>query len=139
MAAYSDALRLELAPLGVKVVTLYMGTVKTALYGGGPTFDPEGLYVDVEAAVVKRGQDNSQGSMSTEQFARDVVGAVLGKPGMGKGEDLWKGDKAGIVWFLTTWGPKSVVSGVAEGNAGLTDEVKKSIAKRGRAAAGRQK
>ena len=55
VTSYSDTLRLELAPLGIKVVTLFMGKVSTKITS--PTsisFGSDSLYVDVEAGVRER-------------------------------------------------------------------------------------
>jgi 1-acylglycerone phosphate reductase len=134
VASYSDALRIELAPLGIKVITVYMGVVKTGLFHP-VSFDPNGLYAAAEAGVVQRGRDNMAKGASPEEFARGVVAEVVGKPGLGKAEAIWKGANAFVVWLVGIIGPASVFVNVAESAAGFTKEVKKAIAERGRAVA----
>ncbi|KAH6697196.1 hypothetical protein F5X68DRAFT_257436 [Plectosphaerella plurivora] len=134
VVSYSDALRIELAPLGIKVVTLYMGVVTTGLYAP-VKFDPEGLYPAVEAGIEKRGQHNLDTGTSAEGFAKMVVADIVAKPGMGKGEALWKGANAFAVWLMSVVAPASMFTSVAEKGAGMTTEVKKAISDRGRAAA----
>jgi 1-acylglycerone phosphate reductase len=135
VAAYSNALRLELAPLGIKVVTLYMGVVATGLASAdGITFDPNGLYVDAEAGVKKRASDHQVNGMKSDRFAREVVSEVLTKkPGRGQGEYVWKGTQAGLVWMLNAIGWRKIFDPTAEKDAGFNDNVKEKIAQRGRA------
>src|SRR5437870_3664193 len=55
VTSYSDTLRLELAPLGIKVVTLFMGEVSTGLMSpDNISFGADSLYIDAEAGVQER-------------------------------------------------------------------------------------
>ncbi|KAM0187757.1 hypothetical protein ACHAPI_010985 [Fusarium lateritium] len=55
VSAYSDTLRLELSPLGVRVVTLFMGEVSTGLMSADNiNFGPDSLYADFEGKVKER-------------------------------------------------------------------------------------
>ncbi|KAG4431895.1 hypothetical protein IFR05_012629 [Cadophora sp. M221] len=56
--SYSDTLRIELSPLGIKVVTLFMGEVSTGLMlPDNISFSPDSLYIDAEAGVRERSRN----------------------------------------------------------------------------------
>lgn len=132
VAAYSDSLRLELAPLGIKVVTLYMGVVSTGLSRPETIrFDPQGLYVDVEVGVRKRTQDHQADGTGPDRFAREVVREILStNPGRGQGEYVWKGHNATLVWLLHAVGWRKIFDKSAEKEIGFTEEIKKLIFER---------
>ncbi|KAH7026912.1 hypothetical protein B0J12DRAFT_609849 [Macrophomina phaseolina] len=133
VTSYSDTLRLELAPLGIKVVTLFMGEVTTRLMSpNNVSFGPDSLYADVEAAVKERGRVHAKNSMKPEEFARQIVDAVVSKPAIGKNEYLWKGTNAMLVWFLNAIGWRKIFDGTALSSAGLDKkEARKAIYERG--------
>ncbi|KAH6879890.1 hypothetical protein B0T10DRAFT_157828 [Thelonectria olida] len=55
VSAYSDTLRLELNPLGIRVVTLFMGEVSTGLMStDNISFGPDSLHADLEVKVKER-------------------------------------------------------------------------------------
>lgn len=131
IAAYSNTLRLEVAPLGIKVVTLYMGMVSTNIFSvDGVQFGPESWYIEVEAGVKKRNQDSTASGMKTDQFAKGVVSEIVSNSGLGKGEHIWKGARANLVWFLNAFAWWKVFDGTVEGDIGFTREVKQAVAKR---------
>ncbi|KAJ4993376.1 NADPH-dependent 1-acyldihydroxyacetone phosphate reductase 4 [Stagonosporopsis vannaccii] len=132
VAAYSDTLRLELAPLGVKVVTLYMGVVSTGLSSpDGISFDPTSIYISAEAGVKKRSRDHQATGMRASQFAREVANEILvKKPGSGKGEYVWKGTNALLVWFLHLIGWRKIFDSSSEAEIEFTKETKRLIAER---------
>lgn len=124
--SYSDTLRIELAPLGIKVVTLFMGEVATKLMASGNiSFGPESIYSGVEADVQKRSQLHAQKSITPEQFAQQVVHQVLSSPAIGKNEFLWKGTNAFIVWLLNAVGWRKIFDGTVESAAGLNQSQKR--------------
>ncbi|KAH7379110.1 hypothetical protein DE146DRAFT_304339 [Phaeosphaeria sp. MPI-PUGE-AT-0046c] len=135
IASYSDTLRLELAPLGIKVVTLYMGVVSTGISSpDGIRFDPNSIYADVEAGVKKRSKDHQDSGMKAERFAQEVVAEVLKKKrGPGQGEYVWKGANATLVWLLSMIGGRKVFDASSEKEIGLDEKTKRSIAEKGRA------
>lgn len=121
VASYSDTLRVELAPLGMKVVTLFMGEVSTHLMSpDNISFGPESIYRDVEEAVKKRSVIHGESGMKSEEFARQVVEEVLvKKPGLTDGNYLWKGTRALLVWFVNAVGPRKAFDSTVEGAIGL--------------------
>ncbi|KAF9871295.1 hypothetical protein CkaCkLH20_11216 [Colletotrichum karsti] len=118
VASYSDTLRLEVAPLGIKVMTVYMGEVSTAIIqANNVKFDPDSLYADLESKVRERSSKHEKTTMKPEEFARQIVPVVL----KGKSPYVWKGTNAFIVWLLNAIGPRTVFDGTMNGEAGLND------------------
>ncbi|KAI0893564.1 oxidoreductase [Annulohypoxylon nitens] len=79
----SECLRLELQPLGVRVVTVNVGAVKTNIFGNAPTqyeLPRTSRYGPVEKQIGARvtGSDVSDQKDTPENFARGLVGRVLG-------------------------------------------------------------
>lgn len=140
VASYSDTLRLELAPLGIKVVTLYMGVVSTRISSPDAIqFDPESLYSNVEGKVQERSREHQVSGMKAEQFAKDVVQELMKNPGLGKGEQVWKGANATLVWLFSSIGGagRRILESSSQQEIGFDEKVKKVIGEKGRAAAQR--
>lgn len=134
VAQYSDTLRLELAPLGVKVVTLYMGEVSTGLMrADNIKFAPDSIYADFEARVRDANDKHARESMGAADFAQKVVAqVVVKKPGPGVGEYLWLGTNAFIIWLLNAIGPRKVFDGTSEAMVGFNDKgMKQALFARG--------
>ncbi|CAG8904090.1 unnamed protein product [Penicillium egyptiacum] len=130
VASYSDALRIELGPLGIKVVTLFMGEVATNLVSpDNISFDPESIYTVALEGTKERGRNHVRNSMKPEVFAKQVVQAILAKhSGYRKGDFLWKGTNAWLIWFLNFLGWRYMLNNAAEKMIGLDKkEVRKSI------------
>lgn len=119
VAAYSNTLRLEVAPLGIEVVTIYMGEVVTKMMSD-QKFDPESLYAAVEHKVRERGEHHGKASMSAHEFARQVVHEVL----RGGQSFIWKGTNAFTTWLLTaSTQPRRLIDMSMKGPAGLGDSM----------------
>ncbi len=76
----SDALRMELAPFGIRVVTIQPGGVRSAFgdHAEAALRLPEhSLYKAVESAVHARAQAGQRGAMPAEQFVKLVADALL--------------------------------------------------------------
>ncbi|KAL2811228.1 hypothetical protein BJX63DRAFT_399473 [Aspergillus granulosus] len=136
VASYSDTLRIELEPLGIKVVTLFMGEVKTRLMSPEAIFiRPDSIYSDVSEKVKERSQNHAKNSMAPEEFAAEVVKEIMVKsPAHGKGEYLWKGTNAWLVWFLDAVGGKKVFDGTVKKLVGLDKrDVQEALSRKARA------
>ena len=76
----TDALRMEVAPLGIRVVNVQPGGVKSS-FGDNAEAGlrlPEGsLYAPVRAGVAARAQAGQQGATPTEAFVEPVVDKLL--------------------------------------------------------------
>ena len=134
VASYSDALRIEVRPLGIKVVTVIMGEVSTALMSpSNVRFGPESIYIDVEEKVKARSKNHTGSSMKPEEFARQVVRELLDRSkGLGKGEIIWKGTNAFAVWLLESLGLRKFVDRDLASAVGLADRaIRQAIFTRG--------
>ncbi|KAK7723444.1 hypothetical protein SLS63_008856 [Diaporthe eres] len=119
VVSYSDTLRLEVEPLGLKVVTLYMGEVSTALMApGNINFGSDSIYADAEDKVKERSMKHEKTTMSPEEFARQVVGALDGKAS----NYIWKGTNAFGVWLLNAIGSRKVFDGMMKSSVGFNDD-----------------
>lgn len=138
VASYSDTLRIELSPLGIKVITIFMGEVATNLMSpDNIAFRPGSLYIDALEGTKERSRNHAKASMKAETFARQVVQQILVKnPGCGQGEYIWKGTNAWLVWFLNAVGWRKIFDPTVKKMVGLDKaEVWKSISDKGRALA----
>lgn len=139
VAAYSDTLRLELAPLGIKVVTLFMGVVSTGISSPDSiSFGPDSIYIDAEAGVKKRSQEHQVSGMKVDRFAKEVVRELLGNKSLGQGEYLWKGANASLIWLLNAVGWRKIFDNSSEKEVGLNGEMKEKVAEKARAAVQRK-
>ncbi|UPK94971.1 hypothetical protein LCI18_005906 [Fusarium solani-melongenae] len=129
VSSYSDNLRLELEPLGIRVVTLFMGEVSTGLMlADNISFGPDSLYAELEAKVKERSLQHAKTSIRPQPFAQQVVDGVL-KP---KADYLWKGTNAFVIWFLNAVGPRKVFDSLLKSAVGLNQgELCKGIFERG--------
>jgi 1-acylglycerone phosphate reductase len=114
--AYANTLRVELAPFGVKVITVLTGGVKTNINSHAKRVLPEhSVYSPLEDSFVRRQVHSQAGAMRNEAFAESVVKQVL--PGSGpwpwrwllrdaRRRWIWEGNKSWLVYFVSggyTW------------------------------------
>ncbi|KAM0234093.1 hypothetical protein ACHAP5_010153 [Fusarium lateritium] len=119
VSAYSDTLRLELSPLGVRVVTLFMGEVSTGLMSADNiNFGPDSLYADFEGKVKERSIEHAKTSIRPSPFAQQVVDKVLKR----NTSYIWKGTNAFLIWFLNAFGPRKVFDSTMKSSVGLDQE-----------------
>nr|POF14034.1 short-chain dehydrogenase cctt [Quercus suber] len=105
-AKLSETLRHELAPLGVRVVTVMCGSVDTPMFDkpGGQLRLPEtSYYYHVQDAANKERSDHQGKAMKVEALADKLVNVILeGTKGL-----VWYGALASIVrlvtWANMTW------------------------------------
>ena len=136
VASYTDTLRLELAPLGIKVVTLYMGVVSTKISTPDAiNFGPESLYAIVEAKVQDRSREHQVSGMKAAQFAKEVVQELTKNRSPGKGEQIWKGGNAGVVSLVSMMGARGILERYSQQEIGFDNKVKGDIGEKGRKAA----
>jgi 1-acylglycerone phosphate reductase len=99
-ARMSEVMRLELEPLGVRVVTIIVGSVDTPIFGkpGGKMNLPQtSYYSGIEEHAYKQRMAHRGESMQVEPFARQLVDDILSQ---NKGP-IWRGSLATIVRFAT--------------------------------------
>lgn len=76
----SDALRMELAPFGIQVVTIQPGGVRSAFGNHAEEairLPPDSLYRPVEKGIRARAQAGQQGATPVDEFVVPVVDALL--------------------------------------------------------------
>lgn len=74
--AASDALRMELAPLGIRVVTVQPGGIRSAFgdqAAAGVHLAPDSPYQAVREGVMARANESQSAAMPAEEFARRLV------------------------------------------------------------------
>lgn len=77
----------------------------------------DSIYADVEDTV-KRSRKHEKTTMSPEEFARQVVGALDGIAS----NYIWKGTNAFGVWLLNAIGSRNVFDGMMKSSAGFNDD-----------------
>ncbi|KAI4933910.1 uncharacterized protein J4E92_003579 [Alternaria infectoria] len=108
--AYSDTLRVELAPLGVRVVNVVTGGVTSNIARTHRTLPP-GSYMQPLAAEYERRLKHSQElGMDTKQYASSCVRQVLAGDGiLSKTRWIWEGKMSWVVWFAWTYLPTAAL------------------------------
>lgn len=113
--SYSDTLRVELAPFNVKVVTIVTGGVKSRIARVDRTLPENSIYVSIEADYMRRTKHSQEVGMPNEQYAKSVVRQLLQSP---KKKYIWEGSKSWLVWFVTTFLPKSFLVNICLEHSG---------------------
>ena len=80
--ALSDAMRMELAPLGVQVITVQPGGIrsdfgKNASAQANEVLPPDSMYQPVREGIISRAEASQEGATPAEEFARKMLDAVL--------------------------------------------------------------
>jgi 1-acylglycerone phosphate reductase len=129
-AMLTDNMRLELAPLGIKVVDLKTGAVKSRFFGNqqggaGPTLPKDSLYniakEDVEKVLAGTKMESSM--LERDDWARQVVAKLLARS---PPPQIWEGGNAFLVWFSLKFLPSQFL----ESNLwkiGALDVVKRNL------------
>jgi short-subunit dehydrogenase len=77
--AASDALRMELRPLGIAVVTVQPGGIQSAFgerAAGEINLAPDSPYQAIRDGVLSRANESQAGATPAERFARELVGKL---------------------------------------------------------------
>lgn len=100
-AMISESLRIELEPLGVRVLTVMLGQVSTQMYANSPLFQlPEGSPYEKIAETIARSSrgelnlNNEPAELTARNLVRDTISGRRGQ--------IWRGGLAGTV-YLTLW------------------------------------
>ncbi|SPQ21600.1 b155a884-83ad-4558-8b15-cbe33b9ca34f [Thermothielavioides terrestris] len=92
----SEIMRLELEPLGVRVVTAMCGSVDTPMFsrpGGRMKLPETSYYYDVQDTAYQERMAHQRASMRPDAFAEQIVKDILG----GAKGQIWRGVYAGLV------------------------------------------
>lgn len=114
------SIRTELAPLGVRVVTIKTGSVRSDLFTNAPpTKLPEGsLYHPVKEFIEGRKMLEGQHYITPEVYAKNVVDELL-RPKVK--HVIWKGGLTTIAWILSWFGWEGIMVGIFLSSVSLID------------------
>jgi len=104
---YTETLRLEVAPFGVRVLTVVSGVVATNIMAHAPEdyhLPSDSMYQKIFKEIKARayGEDvKASSKMDAAKFADRVVSDVLG----GKSGRVWRGAMATAVWLMMKFMP----------------------------------
>lgn len=117
--AYSRSIQLELAPFGVRVITLVAGTVQTNIFrnSGGSPLPPDSMYKAATKEINGlAGGDLVQGAMPPADFARKVADDVLG----GATGTVWRGTFSTLGRIMLAIIPEWVLDRITFTRTGLS-------------------
>ena len=112
--AYSNTLRVELAPFDVSVVIIVTGGVKSRIARVDRTLPEGSIYIPIEANYIRRTKHSQEVGMPTVQYAKSVVSQLLHSP---QKTQIWEGSKSWLVWFATTLLPRSFMVSVLQSSS----------------------
>ncbi|RDW58828.1 LijC [Coleophoma cylindrospora] len=114
----SETLKMELAPLGVRVVTAMVGAIGTTLYNGHEVSLPQGSYYKpIEEYIKKqsRGEMQEPFNESVDVTARNLVRDTLA----GCRGQIWRGGEAGRASILSWLVPTALRERILHSERGL--------------------
>jgi 1-acylglycerone phosphate reductase len=118
LANYTDTLRIELKPFGVRVMELVTGGAMSNITADmKPPFVPDGsLYTPIKAEMVEATNPETVRKMvmDGDKFAKKVVGDVLSS--WGPPVWTWRGTLGTTLWFI--WILKCMWKGLFDGLIG---------------------
>jgi 1-acylglycerone phosphate reductase len=103
--AYSNTLRIELEPFGVKVITVVTGGVQSRIARGWGDLPKGSLYWPAVDGYRRRVTHSQEGAMATDVYAKRVVARVLGLNSwtswllMRSKRFIWAGNRVWFIWF----------------------------------------
>lgn len=100
----SETLRLELAPIGINVLTVMVGTVTTSFHSNEPevSIPSSSNYLRAQDTIAQlaSGQAGPKGC-PVQAFADSIVNEIMGKSGI-----IWRGPNSKLLWFASKWMPQ---------------------------------
>lgn len=104
-------MRTELAPLGIRVVTLKTGSVRTGLFGNAPATPlPQGsLYAPLRRFIEGRAMLESATYMDADEYASNVARELLRPSGK---RVVWQGGLTTVSWLWSWFGWDSLLVSV---------------------------
>ena len=115
----SDALRMELAPMRIRLVTIQPGGIRSAFGDHAEealTLPEDSLYHSVESGIRARAQAGQQGATPAEEFVKDVVDKLL----RDQPPAIIRGGKNSLrLPLMKKWLPRSVFDNLLARNFGL--------------------
>ncbi|KFX95420.1 hypothetical protein V490_03890 [Pseudogymnoascus sp. VKM F-3557] len=126
LQAYSNTLRLELAPFGVRVILVVTGGVQSRIARTDRTLSEDSLYLPINAEYLRRVKHSQEGAMPNAAYSASVVHEVL-KASPQKW--IWQGNRSWLIWFLDRFAPRSVWDYIFPSMFGLA-RLRQIVAKR---------
>ncbi|OBT39596.1 hypothetical protein VE00_10798 [Pseudogymnoascus sp. WSF 3629] len=114
----SETLKMELAPLGVRVVTAMVGAMGTQLYDGHEvSLPPDSYYKSIEETIKKQSRGEMQAPFNepVDITARSLVKDTLS----GRRGQIWRGGEAGRASILSWLVPTSLRERILHAERGL--------------------
>ncbi|KAL8725227.1 MAG: hypothetical protein Q9166_007491 [cf. Caloplaca sp. 2 TL-2023] len=100
--SYSAALRIEVAPLGVHVITVVTGGVKSRISRVKRHLNEDSAYKKIEIDYQMRQVHSQEVGVETSLYAKEVVKKVLEADGwLWRTRTIWAGGSAGTVRWLS--------------------------------------
>lgn len=123
--ALSDALRMELAPLGIKVITIQPGGVTSALGDNASAevdrwLTPSNLYWSLRDDIIGRAKAQQEGATDAHQFAEEIVLKLTDNPA----PIIRAGAKSTLLPALKRWVPTDRLDALLSKKFGL-DKLKR--------------
>ena len=100
--SYSSALRIEVAPMGVRVITVVTGGVKSRIARVNRVLRKGSAYEELADDYQKRQVQSQRLGTETAVYAKEVVGQVLRAEGwLWRTRTIWAGGGAGLIWWMS--------------------------------------
>ena len=103
---YSNTLRVEMKPFGVKVVTIVTGGVTSNISRTRRELPEGSLFLPVNEEYQRRQAHSQESGFSNERYAKSVVSQVLKR---NPPRWFWEGHGAAMIKFVDAWFPKWVL------------------------------
>lgn len=118
--ALSDALRMELAPLGIKVITVQPGGVTSALGDNASAevdrwLKEDNLYWSLRDDIIGRAKAQQEGATNAKEFAEDLVLKLTDNPP----PVIRSGNKSTLLPALKRWVPTERLDALLSKKFGL--------------------
>ncbi|MCJ1429271.1 hypothetical protein MMC29_007184 [Sticta canariensis] len=97
--AYSNTLRLELAPFDVKVVIIVTGGVQSRIARTRRDLAEDSLYLPINDDYQRRLRHSQENAMPNEAYARSVISQVLQTTPK---KWIWEGKSSWTIWWFHT-------------------------------------
>lgn len=106
--AYSNTLRLELAPFDVKVVIVVTGGVKSRIARTSRALPEDSLYLPIDDDYQRRIFHSQENAMPNEAYARSVVSQILHTTPK---KWIWEGKSSWTIWWFHSFVPNTYMVG----------------------------
>lgn len=108
--SYSAALRVEVAPFGVHVITVITGGVKSRIARVKRSLPEDSAYKELQDYYQKRQIHSQEVGMDTELYAKEVVKGILEAEGwLWRTKTIWAGGGSGTVRWMSWLLPQTVL------------------------------